>query len=140
MPMTEIEITNILNTKTAFAVTSGPRRESVFIPGRVAELCSLYVGQRVEAMLVPNTTQPEKTPWLAVFIDTNQFAPPDTLAAEIKADLDRGPATAQTIARSIKYPLDVVEAKLREMSASGDLASGTIYALTADDLVEEDDI
>ena len=136
---TEIIITNILQTKTAFGMIVG-KSESVFIPGRVAECTRIKIGQTVTATLVPNTTQPDKTPWLAVFIDTNQFTPTDTLAAEIKADLDRGPATAHTISRSIKYPLDVVEAKLREMSASGDLASAMTYALTADDLVEEDEI
>jgi hypothetical protein len=139
MPMTEIEITNILNTKTAFAVTSGPRRESVFIPGRVAELCSLYVGQRVEAMLVPNTTQPEKTPWLAQYISQDTVLI-GMLEQDIRDDLARGPATATQVARSIGQPVDLVARKMRAMCVGlNALVRDEIFALSMEDLLAEEE-
>jgi hypothetical protein len=71
--MTTIQITHILPTGTCFGVTQDKPQdkpvESVFIPGTVARDLGLVVGQAVEALLVPNSHQPERTPWLAAKID-----------------------------------------------------------------------
>lgn len=73
----DIIVTNILQTKTAFGMTKD-RSESVFIPGKVAEAANIRIGQTVKAMLIPNPNMPEKTPWMAVFINGSTEA--DTLA------------------------------------------------------------
>ena len=139
MPMTEIEIVNILHTKTAFAVTCGPRREAVFIPGRVGETCHLYVGQRVEAMLIVNTQQPEKTPWTASYISQTSTLP-GSLEQEIRADLERGPATAFQVACSIGHPTDVVARTMRAMCGGRNgLVKDEIFALSVEDLTAEED-
>lgn len=65
---TPIIITNVLPTRTSFGVTDNGAAESVFIPSRVSTVCDLAVGQRVEASLVPNSREPERTPWLAIHI------------------------------------------------------------------------
>ena len=67
--MTNIIITHILPTGTAFAVTKEKPVESIFIPGTVARGTGVVVGQEVSAILVPNAHQPERTPWLAARID-----------------------------------------------------------------------
>lgn len=139
MPLVEIEIVNVLNTKTAFGVTCGEDRENVFIPSRVSENANLRIGQRVDAMLILNTAQPDKTPWLASFVAPREV-PRDDLLELIREDLERGPATPQQVAASIDRPLDVVTRKLRTMSVNGDVVRDDVYALHADDfLMGEDD-
>ena len=64
-----ITVTHILHSGTAFGATASRPPESVFIPGKAAEQSGLVVGQQVEAVLVPNTMQPERTPWLAAQIN-----------------------------------------------------------------------
>ena len=125
---TDILITNILPTKTAFGIVANGS-ETVFIPSRVAVAANVRIGQTVTAMLVPNQTQPEKTPWLAIYVGDELQA--DTLAAEIKADLERGPATAKQVAKSIDAPLDMVERKMAEMNQAGLLKSEPLYDLIA---------
>lgn len=139
MPMVEIEIINILHTKTAFAVTCGPIRETVFIPGRVGETANLHIGQRVDAMLTVNTAQPDKTPWLAQYI--SQDAPATgTLERDIRDDLERGAATATQVARSIGQPVDVVARKMRAMcGGKNGLVRDDVYALTMDDLLADEE-
>lgn len=132
---TEIIITNVLPTKTAFGMLVG-KAESVFIPGKVAEASNVRIGQTVSAMLVPNTHMPDRTPWLAIFIGAPKDS--DPLADKIKEDLERGAATAQTVARSLGYSVESVSNKLREMSKNGGLVHDTIYALSVEDLIEED--
>lgn len=132
---TDIIITNILTTKTAFGVLA-EGTESVFIPGKVADAANIRIGQTVRAVLVPNQTMPERTPWMAVYIGAAEAA--DTLADEIRADLERGPATAQQVAKSINQPVDLVARKMREMSSKGDLVQDTVYALSMLDLIDEE--
>jgi hypothetical protein len=64
-----ITVTHILPTGTAFGATTSKPPESVFIPGKVAREADVVVGQQVEAILVPNTMQPDRTPWLAAQIN-----------------------------------------------------------------------
>lgn len=134
MNHTEIIITHILQTKTSFGVRAD-NSEAVFIPGKVAVGSDIKTGQSVKALLIPNTNMPEKTPWMAVFIGKHA----DQLDAEIKEDLERGPATAREVAASLNKPIDLIWRKMREMAQAGDLVSDTVYALSADDFMTEED-
>jgi len=133
----EITITNILPTATAFAVVTDNPSVAIFIPGKVADACHLRVGQVVDALLIPNTTRPDKTPFMAAHIVVRNEA--DTLAALIREDLERGAATAVEVAASIDRPLEDVSRKLRAMSVQGTLARQDIFALHEDDFLREDD-
>ena len=75
MELTPIIVTHILPTGTAFGATSGMPPAAVFIPGSVTRATGLVVGQEVDAQLVPNTMQPERTPWLAARIETERGQP-----------------------------------------------------------------
>lgn len=133
---TNIIITNVLPTRTAFGIVADGS-EAVFIPSRVADAADVRIGKTVKALLVPNQTQPEKTPWMAVFIGEKNDE--DTLADDIKADLERGPATAKQVAKSINKPADMVARKMAEMNRKGDLVNDIVYALSADDFNDEED-
>lgn len=132
----EIVITNVLNTKTAFGMVP-ETAESVFIPGKVAQAANIRVGKMVQALLVPNSNQPEKTPWMAVFIGPNQDL--DGLADEIRADLESGPAMAHEVAQSIGHPVDLVARKLRDMRNNGMIVQEAIYAIRHADFFSADD-
>lgn len=140
MQTTEIIISNVLQTGTAFAVKADDTTQAIFVPSKVAVAADVYVGQITKAVLIPNTAQPEKTPWLAVFILREDGpAAEDSLAEEIRQDLERGAATAQDVAKSIGKPVEVVTKKMREMSGAGGLVHDTIYALTLEDLMPSED-
>ena len=136
MQMTEIEITNILPTKTAFAVTL-PDGVPVFIPGRVADRSNIRVGQRVPATLIPNTSQPEKTPWMASYIAPQPQV--DELAEAILEDMENGPATALEVAESIGQDVAVVARKMKSMAVAGKLVREDIYALSMEDLLNRNE-
>lgn len=128
-------VTNQLATGSAFGLTDN--MENVFIPSKLTVEHAVQPGERVKALIVPNTIRPDRTPWLAVkIIEDKQPAPiaDDELADQIREDLEQGPATAMQIARSIDQPVDLVARKLREMK----LVQDTIYALSFADLIEED--
>lgn len=127
---TEILITNILNTKTAFGIISDTH-ESVFIPSKVATAAAIKVGQTVNAMIVPNSNQPDKTPWMAIFIPASNDL--DDLQKEILADLEDGPATAIEVAASIGQDLAIVARKMREMQRDGVIVQEYVYALDKED-------
>lgn len=135
--LTEITITNVLPTATAFAVITNNPSVAIFIPGKVADACHLRVGQIVDALLIPNTTRPDKTPFMAAHIVVRDEA--DTLAALIREDLGRGAATAAEVAASIDKPLDEVARKLRAMSVQGSLVRQDIFALHEDDFMRADE-
>lgn len=135
MQMTDIEITNILPTKTSFAVTL-PDGVPVFIPGRVAERAGVRVGQKVSATLIPNQLHAEKTPWMASYI-----APPqvDELADAILTDLEQGPATALEVAESIGEPVEAVTRKLKALAVAGKLVREDLFGLSMDDIVNRNE-
>lgn len=136
--LTEITITNVLTTATAFAVITNNPSVAIFIPGKVADACHLRVGQVVDALLIPNTTRPDKTPFMAAHIVVRNEA--DTLAVLIREDLGRGAATAAEIAASIDMPLEEVTRKLRAMSVQGALVRQDIFALHEDDFMRDDEV
>lgn len=138
MNPTDIIITNTLPTGTGFAIVADNIQESVFVPSRVMHGTDLRPGDRTSAILVPNHTRPDKTPWVAISLVNAQPASApvsqtDTLAELILDDLQDGRATVEEIAENLNMADDKIAAKLAELVASGD-----VVRLTCFDLPEED--
>jgi hypothetical protein len=129
-----ILLTNQLATGSAFALTAD--NENVFIPSKVMLEKGVRVGQQVQAIVVPNMTRPDRTPWLAVSIlDAEPVSRDDTLAEMILDTIERdGRGTVEEIATSLNMSDDVISAKLSELAASGQLVREVCY-----DLPEEDE-
>ena len=129
-----ILLTNQLATGSAFALTEGSN-ENVFIPSKVMLEKSVRVGQKVQAIVVPNMTRPDRTPWLAVSIlDAEPVSQEDALA-EMILDLieSDGRSTVQEIATCLNMANGLAAAKVSELVASGQLVRVVCF-----DLPEED--
>jgi len=128
-----ILLTNQLATGSAFALTEN--NENVFIPSKVMLNKGVRVGQKVQAIVVPNMTRPNRTPWLAVSILDAAPAPQDDALAEMILDLieSDGRGTVEEIATSLNMADAKISAKLSELAASGQ-----VVRLTCFDLPEED--
>lgn len=128
-----ILLTNQLATGSAFALTAD--NENVFIPSKVMLEKSVRVGQKVQAIVVPNMTRPDRTPWLAVSILDDAPLPQDDALAEMILDLieSDGRATVEEIAENLNMSDAKISAKLSELAASGQLVRLVCY-----DLPEED--
>jgi hypothetical protein len=130
MNTTKIIITNILPSDSAFAVLHDNHRENVFIPSKVAGPAHLSVGDEVDALLVPNMQQPEKTPWLAARIVASPAMPvADDLRTRIAAYLAEYDATVQELAASLGESESVIEDELNALARDGYLLSETVYSL-----------
>lgn len=129
-----ILITNQLATGSAFALTEGSN-ENVFIPSKVMIGKSVRPGEKVQAIVVPNMTRPERTPWLAVSILDDAPVSRDDTLAEMILDLieSDGRGTVEEIATSLNMADAVVTGKLYELAASGQLVR-----LVCFDLPEEE--
>ena len=132
MQPTEIIITNKLATGTTFAVLSSDMTQNVFIPSKLALDASLRPGQKILAQIVPNMSQPEKTPWLAISLEDAGPLPQPTLADRIREELANGPATSYELAKFIDADVNDVEAELRRMK----LPHTDLYALEMMDLLQ----
>jgi hypothetical protein len=134
MQPTEIIITNKLATGTTFAVLSSDMTQNVFIPSKLALDASLRPGQKVMAQIVPNMSQPGKTPWLAISLeDTGPVSRDDTLGAFILGNLQAdGRATVEEIAEDMNMADEKIAAKLAEL-----VAAGRVVRLTCFDLPED---
>ena len=138
MQPTELIVTNRLATGTAFAVLSSDMTQNVFIPSKLALDASLRPGQKVMAQIVPNMSQPEKTPWLAISLQDAGPLPEqkqslrDTLAELIIDDLEDGRATVSEIAEDLNMSDVSVANKLSEL-----VADGRVIRLTCFDLPED---
>lgn len=140
MQTSEIMVINRLETNTAFAATVDGN-QSVFIPAKVACSLDIQVGERLNAILIPNATHPEKTPWMAIRIiriDPSQQAQvQDDLAKMILADLsESGRATVEDVAESINQPLVNVIAKMQDMAHGGTIKRKTFYAIDEADFYD----
>lgn len=130
-----ILITNQLVTGSAFALTEGSN-DNVFIPSKVMLGKSVRPGEKVQAIVVPNMTRPDRTPWLAVSI-LDAVPPPqdDALAEMILDDIeDFSRATVEEIAENMNMSDDKIAAKLAEL-----VAAGRAVRLVCYDLPEEDE-
>jgi predicted Rossmann fold nucleotide-binding protein DprA/Smf involved in DNA uptake len=137
MQPTELIVTNRLQTGTTFAVLLSDMTQNVFIPSKLALDASLRPGQKIMAQIVPNMSQPEKTPWLAISLeDAGPIQPPqslrDTLAELIIDDLEDGRATVSEIAENLNMADDKIAAKLAELVKSGDVVRLTCFDLPED--------
>lgn len=128
-----ILLTNQLATGSAFALTAD--NENVFIPSKVMLEKGVRVGQKVQAIVVPNMTRPDRTPWLAVSILDAAPAPQEDALAEMILDTieNDGRGTVEEIATSLNMADAKISAKLSELAASGQLVR-----LTCFDFPEED--
>jgi hypothetical protein len=141
--MTPIVVTHILPSKTAFGATATAPAEAVFIPSKISELLGLTIGQEVKAMLVPNTMQPERTPWLAVRIEVAEPPAPvvpeptGSIAEQVQrvmrdggvwtlADMFTELFPGQTRTTSLTE-YNAVSAALRSMFARGDCAKFQLW-------------
>jgi hypothetical protein len=137
----EIIITNRLPTGTTFAVRASDST-GVFVPGKVADACALRAGERVMATLVPNSSRPERTPWVAVFIDraalsSQESEMADSIDSAVKASLEAGMLNmAEIIAEVGCRPMQVVEAVTRLVDL-GQIKTKTFYALRERDFSAE---
>ena len=131
---TEIIISNIIHTGTGFAVVADNMSESVFIPSRVMHGSNVRPGDRVSAMLVPNPTRPEKTPWLAVSLDAAEEKLAPILADQIRDELENGPATAFELAKFIGADVGTIQDELARMK----LPHTDLYALEMSELLVGD--
>jgi predicted RNA-binding protein (virulence factor B family) len=128
-----ILLTNQLATGSAFALTAD--NENVFIPSKVMLEKGVRVGQKVQAIVVPNMTRPDRTPWLAVSIlDAAPVSRDDTLAEMILGNLQSdGRATVEEIAGDMDMSDAKISAKLSELVASGQVVRLTCYDLPEDE-------
>jgi len=96
---------------------------------------SVRLGQKVQAIVVPNMTRPDRTPWLAVSIlDADPVSQDDTLDAFILQSLEQGRGTVQEIAEDLNLSDAVVASNLAEL-----VAAGRVVRLVCYDLPEEDE-
>lgn len=131
--MQTILLTNQLATGSAFALTAD--NENVFIPSKVMLDKGVRVGQKVQAIVVPNMTRPDRTPWLAVSIlEAEPVSRDDTLAEMILDEIEDGRATVEEIAENLNMSDEKIAAELAELVASGDVVRLVCY-----DLPEEDE-
>ena len=128
-----ILLTNQLATGSAFALTEGSN-ENVFIPSKVMFGHSVRLGQKVQAIVVPNMTRPDRTPWLAVSIlDAEPVQEDYGLAELILGNLQAdGRATVEEIAQNMNMSDAVVAATLAEMVADGRVVRVICYHLPED--------
>lgn len=127
-----ILLTNQLATGSAFALTAD--NENVFIPSKVMLDKGVRPGQRVQAIVVPNMTRPDRTPWLAVSIlDADPVQQDDGLAEMILDTIERdGRGTVEEIATSLNMADAKISAKLSELAASGQLVRLVCFDLPED--------
>lgn len=124
-------VTNQLDTGSAFGLTD--TMENVFIPSKVVAGKGLRPGQKVQAIVVPNMTRPDRTPWLAVSILDDAPAPQDDALAElILDDLVYGRATVEEVAEDLDMSDAKISAKLSEMVADGRVVRVICYAWKED--------
>jgi hypothetical protein len=127
-----ILLTNQLATGSAFALTEGSN-ENVFIPSKVMIGKSVRPGEKVQAIVVPNMTRPDRTPWLAVSIlDAVTVQQDDALAELILDDLLYGRATVEEVAEDLDMSDTKISAKLSEMVADGRVVRVICYHLPED--------
>ena len=140
----EIIITNRLTTGTTFAARASDNT-SVFVPGKVADACGLRPGDRVMAVLVPNTARPERTPWVAVRVDRSvptqqEVETLDSIETMVLSALESGMMNmAEIIAATAgSRPMQVLETVARLVDV-GQIKTKTFYALRERDFSYEEE-
>ncbi len=136
MTISHILVTNILPTGTAFGVRESDHREGVFIPARITTSADFKVGQRIRALLVPNQSHRDLTPWVVLRLadDTEQskIAPPmDPLSAAIMSELKmNGSATIDELTNSLGQEESTVKSLLGALLMEQHVTSYIVFELT----------
>jgi hypothetical protein len=100
---TELLVTNVLATGTAFGVLSEDMTQNVFIPSKHAINAGLRPGQKILAQIVPNVTHGEKTPWVVISIEGHEPTTGTTLR-ELAKFLDADVRDVEDELRAMKLP------------------------------------
>lgn len=126
-------VTNQLDTGSAFGLTD--TMENVFIPSKVTANRPVRMGEKVQAIVVPNMTRPDRTPWLAVSILDDAPVSRDDTLAEMILDLieSDGRARVEEIAENLNMANEKIAAKLAELASSGDVVRVICYDLPEDE-------
>jgi len=128
MKPSKIIITNILPTGTAFALLAD-NMESVFVNASVSNFAGLQVGETVDAEIVPNRQQPDRTPWQATKILRSAAQPVAGLEQRVTNELWVEEATAQELSEALGADLTAVQVTLDRMMSQGKVRAYSVYAI-----------
>jgi hypothetical protein len=128
MKTAAIIITNILPTGTTFAVLA-ETMDSVFVNASVSKFSGLKVGETVEAEIVPNHMQPDRTPWQATKIMRDAAQPVIGLEQRVTDELWVEEATAKELSEALGADVSAVQATLDRMISQGKIRAYSVYAI-----------
>jgi hypothetical protein len=142
MQTSEIMVINKLGTGTAFGVTLDSD-ENVFLPAKIMCMVNAQIGEKLQAILVPNTFLPERTPWMAIRIDRLKDAPPVVFVADIYSKIiddlrENGRACVAEIADNLECEEIVVADKLQDLVRRGQIRQRMYYAINEGDFDDGD--
>lgn len=128
MKTSTIIITNILPTGTTFALLADTM-ESVFVNASVSKFAGLQVGETVQAEIVPNHQQPDRTPWQATKIMRNAAPPVVGLEQRVTDELWVEEATAKELSEALGADESAVQVTLDRMMSQGKIRAYSVYAI-----------
>jgi hypothetical protein len=128
MKTAAIIITNILPTGTTFALLADTM-ESVFVNASVSKFAGLQVGETVQAEIVPNHQQPDRTPWQATKIMRNAAPPVVGLEQRVTDELWVEEATAKELSEALGADESAVQVTLDRMMSQGKIRAYSVYAI-----------
>ena len=128
MKTATIIITNILPTGTTFAVLADTM-DSVFVNASVSKFAGLQVGETVQAEIVPNHQQPDRTPWQATKIMRDATPPVLGLEQRVTDELWVEEATAKELSEALGADESAVQATLDRMMSQGKIKAYSVYAI-----------
>jgi hypothetical protein len=128
MKIATIIVTNILPTGTTFAVLADTM-ESVFVNASVSKFAGLKVGETVQAEIVPNHQQPDRTPWQATKIMRNATPPVVGLEQRVTDELWVEEATAKELSEALGADESAVQVTLDRLMSQGKIRAYSVYAI-----------
>ena len=128
MKIADIIVTNILPTGTTFALLADTM-ESVFVNASVSNFAGLKVGETVQAEIVPNHQQPDRTPWQATKIMRNAAPPVVGLEQRVTDELWVEEATAKELSEALGADETAVQVTLDRMMSQGKIKAYSVYAI-----------
>jgi hypothetical protein len=133
MKTSTIIITNILPTGTTFALLADTM-ESVFVNASVSKFAGLQVGETVQAEIVPNHQQPDRTPWQATKIMRNAAPPVIGLEQRVTDELWVEEATAKELSEALGADESAVQVTLDRMMSQGKIKAYSVYAIVLENV------
>jgi len=128
MKIADIIVTNILPTGTTFALLA-ENMEAVFVNASVSNFAGLKVGETVQAEIVPNHQQPDRTPWQATKIMRNAAPPVVGLEQRVTNELWVEEATAKELSKALGADETAVQVTLDRMMSQGKIKAYSVYAI-----------